>query len=148
VGSEIADDEFVLGVEIAGEARAYPLNMMGTPGSEVVNDRLGGQLVAVTFCGLCEAPLVFSRRLDDKTLTFYVSGMVIGSNMVIKDVETRSEWSQLLGRAVAGPLEGKELQQFPSVWVDWKTWRTAHPRTTAIRLVRGSGKYSISRIRA
>src|SRR5690349_24768523 len=32
IGSEIADDEFVLGVEIAGEARAYPLNMMGKPG--------------------------------------------------------------------------------------------------------------------
>src|SRR5689334_5467239 len=45
VGSEIADDEFVLGVDLEGEARAYPLNMMGKPGSEVVNDRLGGRPV-------------------------------------------------------------------------------------------------------
>ncbi len=148
VGSAIADDEFVLGVEVEGEARAYPLNMMGHPGSEVVNDTLGGQPVAVTFCGLCETPLVFSRRVDDRTLTFYVSGVVIDSNMLIKDVETRSEWVQLLGKAVGGPFEGKELQQYPAVWVDWKTWRAEHPGTTAVLLARGSRKYSISAVRA
>jgi Protein of unknown function (DUF3179) len=141
-GSAIADDEFVVGVEVRGEARAYPLNMLGHPGSEVVNDAIGGVPVAVTFCGLCETPLVFSRRLDDKTLTFYVSGVVVESNMLIRDVETRSGWIQVLGRAVDGPLEGKELQQFPAVWTDWKSWRTAHPGTTAILLRRGSRKYS------
>ena len=122
--------------------------MLGHPGSEVVNDTLGGRPVAVTFCGLCETPPVFSRRLVDKTLTFYVSGVVVESNMLIKDVETRSGWIQLLGKAVDGPLEGKELQQFPSVWIDWKTWRTAHPATTAVLLVRGSKKYSASAMRA
>jgi hypothetical protein len=147
-GDAIADDEFVVGVEIDGEARAYPLNMLGHPGSEVVNDTLAGTPVAVTFCGLCETPLVFSRRLDDKTLTFYVSGVVVESNMLITDVETRSGWVQLLGRAVEGPLEGKELQQFPAVWTDWKSWRTAHPGTTAILLVRGSRKYSKTAIGA
>jgi hypothetical protein len=148
VGSAIADDEFVLGLEVAGEARAYPLNMLGNPGSEVVNDTLGERPVAVTFCGLCETPLVFSRRLDDRTLTFYVSGTVVESNMLIKDVETRSGWVQLLGKAIEGPLEGKELQEYPCVWTDWKTWRAAHPATTAILLVRGNRKYSNSAIEA
>jgi hypothetical protein len=148
VGSTIADDEFVLGVEVDGQARAYPLNMLGHPGSEVVNDTLGERPVAVTFCGLCETPLVFSRQLDDRTLTFYVSGKVVESNMLIKDVETRSGWIQLLGKAVEGPLTGKELRRFPSVWTDWKAWRTAHPGTTAILLVRGSKKYSRSAVRA
>ena len=141
-GSAIADDEFVLGVEVDGNARAYPLNMLGNPGREVVNDTLGGRPVAVTFCGLCKTPLVFSRRVDEKTLTFYVSGVLVESNMLIQDVETRSGWIQLLGKAVDGPLEGKELERIPSVWTDWKTWRTRYPATTAILLGRGGKSYS------
>ena len=146
-GSAIADDEFVLGVEVDGNARAYPLNMLGNPGREVVNDTLGGRPVAVTFCGLCKTPLVFSRRVDEKTLTFYVSGVLVESNMLIQDVETRSGWIQLLGKAVDGPLEGKELERIPSVWTDWKTWRTRYPATTAILLGRGGKSYSQTRPR-
>jgi Protein of unknown function (DUF3179) len=144
-GSTLADDEYVLGVEIDGQSRAYPLNMMGQPGSEVVNDSLGGRPIAVTFCGLCEAPLVFSRRVDDRTLTFHVSGVLVDSNMLIKDVETRSGWVQLLGKAIEGPLKGKVLERFASTWTDWKTWRAEHPATTAIRLKRRIGKYSPGR---
>jgi hypothetical protein len=147
-GDTIADDEFVLGAEVGGEARAYPLNMLGHPGSEVVNDTLGGEPIAVTFCGLCETPLVFSRRVDDRTLTFHVSGIVVESNMLIRDVETRSGWIQLLGEAIEGPLKGEELRRFPSVWTDWKTWRAAHPGTTAVSLARGSRKYSRSTVSA
>ena len=148
VGAAIADDEFVVGVEVEGEPRAYPLNMLGHPGSEVINDTIGRTPVAVTFCGLCETPLVFSRRVDDRTLTFFVSGVLIESNMRIEDVETRSGWIQLLGKAVDGPLEGRELRQFPAAWTDWKTWRTAHPGTKALLLSRGSRKYSRSAIAA
>jgi hypothetical protein len=142
VGASIADGESVLGVEIDGESRAYPLNMLGHPGSEIVNDTLGGKPIAVTFCGLCETPLVFPRRVDDKTLTFYVSGEIVNSNMLMRDVQTRSGWVQLLGKAVEGPLKGKRLERLPSSWTDWKTWRAGHPGTTAIRLARGTKKYS------
>jgi hypothetical protein len=148
VGSAIADDEFVVGVEVDGESRAYPLNMLGHPGSEVVNDTLGARPIAVTFCGLCETPLVFARRVGDRLLTFYVSGMVVESNMLIKDIETGSAWIQLLGKAVEGPLDGKELARLPSVWTDWKTWRAGHPATTAALLKRGTRKYSITAVAA
>ncbi len=142
VGPRIADDEFVLGAEVGGESRAYPLNMLGKPGSEVVNDSLGGQPIVATFCGLCEAPLVFSRQVNNRTLTFYVSGLAVDSSMLIEDVETRSGWIQIEGRAIEGPLQGKMLDQFPALWIDWKAWRTAHPSTTAVLLSRGSRKYS------
>ncbi len=62
--------------------------------------------------------------------------------MLIKDVETRSGWLQLLGRAIDGPLKGKRLERLPSTGTDWKTWRAGHPGTTAIRLTRGTKKYS------
>lgn len=42
-------DELVLAVEINGEARAYPLNMMTGPEREVFNDTLGGRAIAATW---------------------------------------------------------------------------------------------------
>lgn len=53
--------ERVIGVVINGEARAYPLPIMSN--HEIVNDVVGGQPVAVTWCPLCYTALAFSRRL-------------------------------------------------------------------------------------
>ena len=47
--SKIEDDELVLGVEINGKARAYPINMMTGPMREIFNDELGGLPIAATW---------------------------------------------------------------------------------------------------
>ena len=41
-GKMLAASELVLGVEVAGQARAYPLDMITGPTREFVNDTLGG----------------------------------------------------------------------------------------------------------
>ncbi len=145
-GDTIEDGESVLGVEIDGQARAYPLNRLGQPGSEVVNDVLGGRPIAVTFCGLCETPLVFSRRVGERTLTFRVSGELYDANMLIEDVETRSSWVQILGKAVDGLLRGTTLVRLAVTWTTWKTWKAGHPGSTVVRLTRGTKKYSADQL--
>ena len=47
--SLLRDNELVLGVELDGEARAYPINMLTGPKREIINDRLGGQAIAATW---------------------------------------------------------------------------------------------------
>jgi len=47
--SELNPDELVLGVEVAGEARAYPVNMLSGPSREILNDTLGGRPIAATW---------------------------------------------------------------------------------------------------
>ncbi len=42
-------DELVLGVEIEGQARAYPINSLTGPRREVFNDTLAGQPIAATW---------------------------------------------------------------------------------------------------
>jgi len=42
----LGDGDIVMGVVIAGEARAYPVNYMNGPLNEVVNDTLGGAHIA------------------------------------------------------------------------------------------------------
>jgi hypothetical protein len=129
-GSVPRDPDLVLGVELAGESRAYVVNMMGKPESELLNDTLAGWPIAVAFCAKCCSPLVFSRVVDGETLTLYLTGELLDNNMMIRDVETGSEWVQLTGEAIAGPLEGHRLEPLPVIWTDWKTWRERYPKTT------------------
>jgi hypothetical protein len=131
-----ADEDFVLGVEINGQARAYPLNMLNSPRRHVLNDSLGGRPIAVTWCGISRSPIVYSRRVSDRDLVFFVTGEIHNENLLFKDSETGSEWPQLSGVAASGPLKGKTLERLASVWTDWKTWRSKHPDTTVAALSR------------
>ena len=45
--AEIADDSWVMGVVIAGEARAYSLKLLNS--HEIVNDEVGGQPIAAVW---------------------------------------------------------------------------------------------------
>lgn len=47
--NRIASNELVLGVEINGAARAYPINMLTGPKREIFNDTLGGRQIAATW---------------------------------------------------------------------------------------------------
>jgi hypothetical protein len=71
----------VIGVEINGKSRAYPLNVMNV--HEVVNDELAGVPIAVTFSPLCDSAIVFDRRVNGQSLQFGVSGLLLDSNLVM-----------------------------------------------------------------
>ncbi len=49
VGDEIGAEELVLGVEVDGQARAYPINMLTGPSREIINDRIGNTALAATW---------------------------------------------------------------------------------------------------
>jgi hypothetical protein len=83
---------------------------------------------------------VYSREVGNEVLEFGVSGKLIMNVMVMYDRRTNSLWSQLLGRAVRGPLEGTELEYLPAWQTTWSDWKSRHPQTRA--LVKGySGDY-------
>jgi hypothetical protein len=130
-----------LGVEIDGQSRAYPINMITRPQREVVNDQLAGHAIAATWCQLCFNGIVYSRKVRGRTLTFHVYGMW-NDGMVFRDVETETIWSQLLGEAIRGSLRGTELVSLPSVVTQWKTWRNRYPGTTVVVLPRLDNRYT------
>lgn len=129
---EMKPDERVIGLVIDGDARAYPLNILSN--HEIVNDTVGNQPVAVTWCPLCYSALVFSREVADadEPLTFGVSGMLLQNTLVMFDRQTGSLWSQLYGAAIDGPLAGTSLSFFSSTLTDWTTWRTQYPDTRVL----------------
>lgn len=54
------------------------------------------------------------------------------------DQETESLWSQILGRAMRGELEGTELEMLPAEMITWEAWLRDHPDTTVLDLRRTS----------
>ena len=137
----LRDEELVSGVTIAGQSRAYPVNMLTRPHREIFNDTLGGRTIVVTWCHLCHNAIVYDAQADGKKLIFVVSGMLWKHNLVMRDVETKSLWSHMLGKAMDGTLRGTPLKLLPSVLTTWKAWRCQHPKTTAVKMKRSSQAY-------
>ncbi len=119
--------ERVVGLRINGDARAYPITILSV--HEIVNDVVGGEPVAITWCPLCFTALVYSRRVqgEDETLSFGVSGSLLYETLVMVDRGSGSLWSQLYGAAVDGPLTGARLSYFASVLTEWTAWAAEHP---------------------
>lgn len=69
------------------------------------------------------AAAVFSREVDGRTLTF-AAGPERGT---FRDLETGSRWD-LRGRATAGPLRGKRLEQIPHDDQFWFALAAFYPR--------------------
>ena len=108
----LAPTEPVVGLTINGKSRAYPLSVLIW--HEIVNDVIAGVPVAVTFCPLCNAAVVFDRRVDGKTLEFGTTGKLRYSDLVMYDRQTESWWQQFTGQAIIGEMLGKELRFLPA----------------------------------
>ena len=117
--------EPVIEVERAGDARAYPIQILVW--HEIVNDSVGGVPLAVTFCPLCNTAIAFDRRLDGRTLDFGTTGNLRSSDLVMYDRQTESWWQQFGGRALVGELTGERLEQIPARVVAWHEFQQAHP---------------------
>ena len=56
------------------------------------------------------------------------------------DRQSESLWSQLLGEAVSGELQGTKLNFLPSWHTNWGQWKEMHPDTLASKKGRSSGR--------
>ena len=111
---------------ISGEkARAYPLQILMY--HEIVNDEVDGQAVAVTYCPLCNAAMVFARSHNGELLEFGVSGKVHTSNLIMYDRSTESWWLQFTGEGVVGKYTGEQLSLLPSQIVSFEQFSNAYP---------------------
>lgn len=126
----LAEGDRVLGIARNGIARAYPMRILNW--HEIVNDRFGDEAIAVTYCPLCGTGIAFEARVAGQTARFGVSGLLYNSDVLLYDRATESLWSQILGRAVAGPLKGTALTSVPLTHTSWAAWRERHPRTAVL----------------
>lgn len=107
----------VVGVELNGEARAYPVVDLG---DAVTNDRLGGERIVVFSDAKARTASVYRANADGRALTFE-----LGAGRYV-DRETESEWS-LGGEALSGPLAGERLEPLPVRTTFWFAYVAAFP---------------------
>ena len=122
----LGDKEPVIALQLNGEARAYPLQIMTW--HEIVNDVVGGVPVAVTFCPLCNSAIVFERTLDGVVYDFGTTGKLRNSDLVMWDRQTESWWQQLSGESIVGRLSGKALELLPASIISFHDFREAFPQ--------------------
>jgi Protein of unknown function (DUF3179) len=133
----LRDGHVVFGLEVNGEARAYPKRILAW--HEMAIDRLGGLDLTIVYCTLCGTVIPYESHIGDRQFAFGTSGLLYRSNKLMFDEETRSLWSSLEGLPVVGPLVGSGLQlSFQSaVTTTWGEWRREHPATTVLSLETG-----------
>jgi Protein of unknown function (DUF3179) len=124
----LSDSDLVLGLNIHGDIRAYPLSILVW--HEIVNDEVGGVPVAVTYCPLCFTNQVFNSTIgSNQILQFGTSGKLYNSNLVMYDRGSKSLWSQALGQAIVGKYAGQKLQRIPFDIAYWKDWKQLYPNS-------------------
>lgn len=128
--------EPVIVLRIGRDARAYPLQILMF--HEIVNDTVNGVPVAVTFCPLCNASIVFDRRVGGRALDFGTTGRLRLSDLVMYDRQTESWWQQFTGKGIVGEYAGTVLAQIPSEIVAFEDFEAAH-RTQGLVLSRDTG---------
>lgn len=131
----LAENEPVLAIDIDGDARAYPVQILMW--HEIVNDTVAGIPVAVTYCPLCNSAVAYDRRIDGRVLEFGTSGSLWNSALVMYDRQTETLWSHFTGQAIVGELTGIELERYPVATVPWGAWRDAHPEGLVLSLDTG-----------
>jgi len=114
-------DERVIGLEIDGDARAYPYGILNW--HEVVNDTVGGVPVTVSYCPLCDTFLVHERGGS----TFGVTGKLFQSCLVMYDRADETLYAQPWALGIVGPAVNRELPRRPAVKTTLGRWLEAHP---------------------
>jgi len=125
----LKDTDRVVGVSENGIAKAYEPAI--TAWHHVIEDEFGDMPVIVTWCSLCNTPLVYNPTVDGRKLTFERAGNR-GNNFYMSDSETGSHWQQIGGECFEGPMKGKRLTMVPFLYTTWGEWRTQHPQTLAL----------------
>lgn len=133
----LEDDHIVFGLEVEGDARAYPKRILAW--HEMFTDTISGVPVAGVYCTLCGTVLLYETQVGDTLHEIGTSGFLYRSNKLMYDRATQSLWNTLWGRPVIGELVGQgiELKRRSVVTTTWGEWRRRHPNTTVLSLDTG-----------
>ena len=126
----LRENDRILGVFRNGIAKAYPIRILNY--HEIVNDFFGEESIVVSYCPLCYTGMVFSTQLAETDFTFGVSGLLYNSDVLLYDHQTESLWSQILSKAITGPLIGASLRPVAASHTTWRDWSERYPDTVVL----------------
>lgn len=138
--NKIPMEKLVLGVFENGEARAYPIQLIGY--HHQVCDTVGAKPIMVTYCTVCRTGRVFDPVVNGpgrdrpgrvrQPETFRLVGMD-HFNAMFEDERTGSWWRQATGEAILGPRRGEVLREISSQQLTLAEWAKEHPNTLVMQ---------------
>ena len=133
----LEDSNIVFGIEINGDARAYPKRILAW--HEMFTDTIGGVDIAGVYCTLCGTIIPYKTNAGGVDYQLGTSGFLYRSNKLMYDQATQSLWSTVRGEPVIGPLvdKGIALEHMSMVTTTWGEWRKRHPDSTVLSLNTG-----------
>jgi hypothetical protein len=114
----------IAGLEVKGKAAAYPVHALEKP--RLILDNIGTTPIFVVLGDDNKSVRAFERTVDGRTLEFLVKADT--SPIQLIDAETASSWD-FTGKAVSGPLAGKQLKKIMALKDYWFDWKIYHPDT-------------------
>ena len=129
-GNKIDSNRLVIGVEINGEAKAYPIQLIGY--HHHLQDSIGGKAILVTYCTVCRTGRVFEPLVDGKKESFRLVGMD-HFNAMLEDETTGSWWRQSTGEAITGKRKGMKLNEVLSRQTSLANWLRLYPQSAIMQ---------------
>lgn len=111
-------DQFVLGIISNGHARSWSFDTLRR--EQTINDSWQGKPVVAIFDLVSGTARLYSREIGGRELTF------ASARSEPTDQETGTTWDRLSGKAVTGPLSGKQLAPMPAFVSSRRTWQEFH----------------------
>ena len=131
--TELKSRDVVIGLTIAGAARAYPWETFAK--QSPVLDRVNGTPLLLVLGPDGKSFRVFVSRIDSHDAEFFLQSnsqadaSTDKKDWTLLDTLTNSQWN-FQGCATAGPAQGKCLDRIPALKDYWFDWRNYHPDTT------------------
>jgi hypothetical protein len=137
IDKRLAPRTLVMGVEVGGKSSAYPLPALQkqTP----IMDMVGTVPIMVVLGDDKRSVRAFERNVDGRRLEFFLKTDVNSESklphtgLFLVDAETGSTWN-FEGKAIAGPLAGRQLKKVFVLEDYWFDWRLYHPDTAVYNI--------------
>jgi hypothetical protein len=127
-GDALPPRALVVGVSLNGRARAYPFPRLRE--ESPVLDTLGGVPIVLVVGDDEKSIRVFETTLDGRKLELLAKPDA--QPLRLLDAETGSEWD-FGGRALSGPLAGRQLTKVKALKEYWFDWKLYQPGTTVYK---------------
>jgi hypothetical protein len=128
----LVSGDLVVGVELNGETRTYPMHMLNV--HEIVNDTLGDVPIVVYWNWPSGYAGVYERVIAGNDVTFGISGLSGNGVMLMYPTGDTIGGEQLFSPMLGKGVTGKRVQLKPITHevTSWKDWFSDNPQTTCI----------------
>jgi hypothetical protein len=126
-GTELKSRDVVVGLQVGGDARAYPVDTIVK--QSPIEDRLGGRPILLVAGPDGKSVRAFESRIDGSDVELFRKSDT--KEFVLVDSDG-GEWN-FKGCATSGANSGKCLIELPAIKDYWFDWRNYHADTTVYR---------------